>query len=100
MPLLPREILEWTEKDPADLLDYALDFEPQFGPDDDLAAASWSMPTDLTFHQQANSGNLALVWFSGGAQRSPVFGGMRGHERGGPARTAGGVLPVRKHKAL
>ena len=100
MPLLPREILEWTEKDPADLLDYALDFEPQFGPDDGVAAASWSVATDLTTHQQVVDGHLAIIWISGGVSGASYLVACEATSLAGRQARLAASLPVRKHKAL
>ena len=100
MPLLPREILEWTEKDPADLLDYALDFAPQFGPDDGVSTVSWSVAADLTTHQQAITGHFAIIWLSGGASGARYLVACEATSVAGRHARLAASLPVRKYKAL
>lgn len=68
-PALP---LAWASKDPADVLDYVLDFSPAFaGNDGDSIAAldvaiSPSAPGDLVLNQASVDGAAAVLWLAGG----------------------------------
>ena len=99
MAVLPRPILTWPEKDPDDLLDYALDFGPQFGDGDQVVATEF-VADGLTIHAQLADGNLAVVWLAGGLSGSRYLVSCTARSAQGRMVRLAAELPVRKHKAL
>ena len=66
---MPIAVLRWPDKDPADVLDYALDFTDflaQSDPDDTISSVIWTVPAGLTAGVQTVLGALAIAWLSGG----------------------------------
>lgn len=55
----------WPSKDPDEVLDYELDWEPRLG-DDTLATVTWTVPAGLTKTDEDISGAIAVLWLSGG----------------------------------
>lgn len=106
MPLLPRALPTWPEKDPEDLLDYALDFASLFDSNpasptgDTIQSAVWSVPADLTQHNQFISGTLAIVWLSGGFSGAHYLVSCEAVSAQGRTGRLAAELPVRKHKGL
>jgi len=106
MPVLPRPLLQWPEKDPAELLDYALNFAPVFDSNpasptgDTIQSVVWTVPADLTLHQQLVSGNVAVAWLSGGQSGAHYMIRCVAASLQGRTGTLAAELPVRTHKAL
>ncbi|SDE89695.1 Concanavalin A-like lectin/glucanases superfamily protein [Limimaricola pyoseonensis] len=55
----------WADKDPDDVLDYAIDWS-RLLEGDTIASAEWLVPAGLTFVRSEHSGPLAIAWLSGG----------------------------------
>jgi hypothetical protein len=63
-------LLRWPTKDPADDLDYSIDWRDQLAlPDtpDTIATVAWTVPADLTAGAQYHASGIATTWLSGGA---------------------------------
>jgi hypothetical protein len=66
---MPIATLRWPDKDPADVLDYALNWSDQLGltsPADTISSATWTVPAGLTAGAQSVVGGVATTWLSGG----------------------------------
>lgn len=66
---MPIAALRWPDKDPADVLDYALDWSDQLAlsdPDDTISSATWTVPAGLTAGAQFVASGIAAIWLSGG----------------------------------
>ena len=66
---MPIATLRWPDKDPADVLDYALDWSDQLaltGPADAISSATWTVPAGLTAGVESVLGGVATIWLSGG----------------------------------
>lgn len=66
---MPIAALRWPDKDPADVLDYGLDWSDQLGlvsPADTISSATWTVPAGLTAGAQFVVGGVAVIWLSGG----------------------------------
>jgi hypothetical protein len=65
---MPVAALRWPDKDPADVLDYAMDFADFLAsPIDTIASVVWTVPAGLTAGTQYNVSGVATVWLSAGA---------------------------------
>ena len=58
--------LRWPDKDPADVLDFTMDFAGALGADS-IATVAWTVPAGLTQGTTTNSTTAATVWLSGGS---------------------------------
>lgn len=58
--------LRWPDKDPADVLDFTMDFAAALGADT-IATVTWTVPADLSKGAETNSTTAATVWLSAGA---------------------------------
>jgi len=56
-------------KDPADRLDYQIDWSAWLDADA-IAASAWTVPAGLTEYAASNTTTLATVWLTGGAAGS------------------------------
>ena len=66
---MPIAALRWPDKDPADVLDYGLDWSEQLAlvsPADTISSATWTVPAGLTAGAQFVVGGVATTWLSGG----------------------------------
>ena len=66
---MPIATLRWPDKDPADVLDYALDWSDQLSltsPTDTIISATWIVPAGLTAGAQSVLGGVATIWLSAG----------------------------------
>lgn len=66
---MPVAALRWPNKDPADVLDYGLDWSDQLAlvsPTDSISNATWTVPAGLTVGAQFVAGGVATIWLSGG----------------------------------
>jgi hypothetical protein len=66
---MPIATLRWPDKDPADVLDYALNWSDQLAltsPADTISSATWTVPSGLTAGVQSVLGGVATIWLSGG----------------------------------
>lgn len=66
---MPIAALRWPDKDPAEVLDYGLDWSDQLAlpnPDDTISSATWTVPAGLTAGAQSVVGGVATIWLSGG----------------------------------
>ncbi len=67
---MPIAALRWPDKDPADVLDYGLDWAEalnQTSPADTISSTTWTVPAGLTAGAQFVVGSVATTWLSGGA---------------------------------
>lgn len=61
--------LRWPPKDPADVLDYSIDWTEQLAlpaTPDSIATVAWTVPAGLTKGADSHAGGVATVWLSGG----------------------------------
>lgn len=66
---MPIAALRWPDKDPADVLDYGLDWSDQLAlvtPADTISSATWTVPAGLTSGAQFLVGGVATIFLSGG----------------------------------
>jgi hypothetical protein len=66
---MPIATLRWPDKDPADVLDYALDWSDQLSltsPADAISSATWTVPAGLTAGVESVLGGVATIWLSAG----------------------------------
>lgn len=66
---MPIAALRWPDKDPADVLDYGLDWSDQLAlvsPADTISSVTWTVPAGLTAGPQFLLGSVATAWLSGG----------------------------------
>ena len=60
----------WPDKDPADVLDYTVDWSAELAaptPADAIASVVWTVPAGLTQGTTATIGARTTIWLSGGA---------------------------------
>lgn len=61
-------MFSWPNKDPQDVLDYAIDWTAALDAGDALDVVEWSAePTGLLLGEHAEDGGKASVWIEGGA---------------------------------
>lgn len=58
-------VTQWPNKDPDDILDYAIDWSDLIG-DDTIASHEWVVQDGITLDRFELSGNVAIAWLSGG----------------------------------
>lgn len=66
---MPIAALRWPDKDPAEVLDYGLDWSDQLAltdPIDTISSATWAVPAGLTAGAQFVIDGVATIWLSGG----------------------------------
>lgn len=66
---MPIAALRWPDKDPAETLDFSMDWTDQLGlttPADTISAAAWTVPAGLTAGSQYHANGIATTWLSGG----------------------------------
>lgn len=62
-------LLRWPAKDPADVLDYSIDWHDQLtlpAAPDSIASVVWVVPAGLTAGIQIHALGVATIWLSGG----------------------------------
>lgn len=63
------QLLRWPDKDPSDVLDYAVDWSAvlaQASPADAISSVTWVVPSGLTAGAQSVVGGNSVIWLSGG----------------------------------
>ena len=66
---MPIAALRWPDKDPADVLDYGMDWSDQLAltsPADAISSAIWTVPAGLAAGAQFVVGGVATSFLSGG----------------------------------
>jgi hypothetical protein len=66
---MPIAALRWPDKDPAEVLDYGLDWSDQLAltdPNDTISSATWTVPAGLIAGAQFVIDGVATIWLSGG----------------------------------
>jgi len=66
---MPIAALRWPDKDPAETLDFYMDWTDQLDlttPSDTISAAVWTVPAGLTAGAQYHADGKATTWLSGG----------------------------------
>lgn len=61
--------LSWPDKDPADVLDYSIDWSAQLAlptEPDTIESVTWTVPSGLTKESQSHAEGIATAWLSGG----------------------------------
>ncbi|GAD55507.1 phage fiber-tail adaptor protein [Limimaricola cinnabarinus] len=58
-------VTQWPNKDPDDILDYAIDWSDLIG-DDTIASHEWVVQDGIKLDRFELSGNVAIAWLSGG----------------------------------
>lgn len=62
--------LRWPAKDPADHLDFSIDWSDQLAigaAPDTISTVVWTVPAGLTAGVQSHAAGVATTWLSGGA---------------------------------
>lgn len=62
-------LLRWPAKDPADNLDFSIDWTDQLAlptTPDTISAVVWTVPAGLTAGNQSHASGIATTWLSGG----------------------------------
>lgn len=59
-------MLQWPNKDPDDILDYAIDWTEQLA-GDTIATVAWTVPEGLTLDRSSFAGGVTVAWLSGGS---------------------------------
>lgn len=61
----------WPDKDPDEVLDYAIDWQPRLNQDDgsidSIATSTWVVPAGLTQVTSTFSGQNTVLWLSSGS---------------------------------
>lgn len=57
----------WPHKDPAETIDYAVDWTARLSVGDAIASSTFELPQGLIASRASNTDRLATVWLSGGA---------------------------------
>ena len=66
---MPIAALRWPDKDPADVLDYGLNWSDQLAlisPADTISSVTWTVPAGLTAGAQFLVSGVATIFLSGG----------------------------------
>lgn len=58
----------WPPKAPADLADFSIDWTARLGAGDAVATSRFELPPGLVSPRASNTGTVATVWISGGAE--------------------------------
>lgn len=93
-------VQRWSEpKDPADVVDYSLDWSKQLAlaalPDTTIATVTWTVPTGLTQVDALKAGAVTSIWLSGGAPNADYLITCRITTAGGRTIERSAVLAVR-----
>jgi hypothetical protein len=59
--------LSWPDKDPQEVLDYALDWTARLA-GDTIATSSWVLPTGITKASDSHDVSTTKIWLSGGVE--------------------------------
>jgi len=59
------ELLATYNKDPAEVLDYTIDWEALLD-GDTITTSEWTVDTGITKDSDSNTSTLAIIWISGG----------------------------------
>lgn len=97
---MPVAALRWPDKDPADVLDYGLDWSDQLAlvtPADTISSATWTVPAGLTAGAQFVIGAVATIWLSGGTAGTDYTITCRIVTAGGRTLERSVKLLVREH---
>ena len=60
------EPLAWDNKDPAEVLDYAVDLSKVLESGETIVSVTWDVPAGLVKGAEGIVGKAAVVWLSGG----------------------------------
>jgi hypothetical protein len=66
---MPIAALRWPDKDPAEVLDYGLDWSDHLAlkdPNDTISSSTWTVPAGLIAGAQFVIDGVATIWLSGG----------------------------------
>jgi len=66
---MPIAALRWPDKDPAETLDFSMDWTDQLDlttPADTISTTTWTVPAGLTAGAQYQASGIATTWLSGG----------------------------------
>ena len=77
---MPIAVERWPDKDPADVLDYAVQWAEQLAlvtPADTIGGVTWVVPAGLVLGSQFVVGSLATCWLSGGVAGTDYTVGCR-----------------------
>lgn len=83
-------------KDPADLMDYTVDFSAWLGTDTITGTPVWSVPGDLTKTDQYNDTTKAIVWLSGGTHGNDHLVSAKINTAGGRTKQVSLKIQVRE----
>lgn len=61
-------MLQWPDKDPDEVLDYAIDWSARLETGDTIVASTWTVQSGLSSSLDSFSGSRASVWLSGGSE--------------------------------
>jgi hypothetical protein len=91
--------LRWPVKDPADNLDYSIDWRDQLAladAADTIAGVVWTVPPGLTAGLQIEAGGVATTWLSGGTAGAEYVVACRITTAAGRVIERSARLPVRE----
>lgn len=54
-------------KDPAAMLDYAVDWSRWLAEGETIATSTWTVPAGITSEEEANNSTAAQIWLAGGS---------------------------------
>jgi hypothetical protein len=87
-------VKRWPFKDPDEVLDYEVDWSDRLG-SDTIDSVTWTMPSGIVKDDQDVSGDIAVIWISGGTAGESYNIGCRVVTTGGRTYDETIVLPVR-----
>ena len=61
-------LLSWPRSDPAENLDYSIDWSSWLAKGDSLISSNWNAPSDITLSFPSMSDNKTIVWLAGGVE--------------------------------
>lgn len=76
--------MQWSPKDPDDVLDYSIDWSDVLAADGDtIAGVAWTFPAGISKQSESVEGSATFVWISGGQDGSRYAIGCRVTTAGG-----------------
>lgn len=58
--------LNWPAKDPADVLDYSIDWSQRLTGGDTISGSTWTVPVTVTIVSNTYTNSVSTVWLAGG----------------------------------
>ena len=86
-------MISWPFKDPNEVLDYEIDWSARLG-GDTISSVTWTVPGGITKNSDTVSGDIAVIWLSGGTAGTSYDIGCRVVTTGGRTHDETATLPV------